>query len=397
MSTERMMIFKMVERGKITPAEAEVLFRALGDDEIDNNIDPLGMGASHQVETDLHGEMSHSDVVQHPNPQPDRSTFAPTPETTPAAQSIFGKIARILLKTPAPVKRDRRRHYPDPSYAVSMKQTGLDFSIDQLIRMHEEDIDPELAAKMVREMRPEWTTDDIVEMLTQGACPDVLSKLNELGFGKLSPHDVIQLTEYDIEPEYLERFRGISMTWMTAQDLIEFFDNDVDPDLAIALKEIGSVTTSAIVKASDNDLSPSSVRQIALVLPGITVPSLIELSDNDVSPDFIVTLVRGGFTNLSIKQIIKLQENDVDPVDAVWFRKNLGEHITVDDLLRLASNDIGRDYVKPLLKFNLPDLNADALIEMANHDVSAEDAAQARKIYGDAFTVADLINIAKNS
>ena len=33
MSKERMMILEMVESGKITPADAQVLFRALGEDE----------------------------------------------------------------------------------------------------------------------------------------------------------------------------------------------------------------------------------------------------------------------------------------------------------------------------------------------------------------------------
>jgi hypothetical protein len=307
MSKERMMILDMLESGKITPKEAQVLFQALGEEWHGDGDATSALEDPYLPETVLQGEISQPTDSRNPCPESDRSVPAP------ATQNIFSMIARILLKTPAPVKRDRRRHYPDPSYAVAMKQSGLDFSIDQLIRMQEEDIDPELVAKMVRERRPEWTTDDIVEMLTQGACPDVLSKLNELGFGRLSPRDVIQLTEYDIEPEYIERFRGISMAWMTTQDLIEFYDNDVDPDLAIALKEIGTVTTRDIVDASDNDLSPSSVRRIAQVLPGVTVPSLIELSDNDVSPDFIEALVRGGFTNLTIKQIIQLQENDVDP------------------------------------------------------------------------------------
>jgi hypothetical protein len=379
MSIERMMILEMLESGKITPADAQVLFQALGEEEPgDSNAIPDGE-APYPPETVLRSEMNQPAELRQPRPEPDKSTLTPAP-----------------APQPAPVAHNHRRRYPDPSYAVAMKRTGLDFSIDQLFRMQEEDIDPELAIRMVRARRPEWTTEDIVEMLTKGACPDLVSKLNELGFGGLSPRDVIQLTEYDIDPEYLERFRGIQLTGLTARDLIEFYNNDVDPDLAIALKEIGLITTGDIVKAAEYDLSPSSVRQIAQVLPGITVRQLIELSDNDVSPDFIKALVRGGFTNLTIKQIINLQENDVDPNDAAWFRKKLGEHLALDDLLRLASHDISRDYVESLLKFNLPDLNVDTLIEMANHDVTAEDVALARKAYGDGFSVADLIEMVDN-
>ena len=103
-----------------------------------------------------------------------------------------------------------------------MKRAGMDFSIDQLFRLQEADIEPELAAHMVSARRPDWTTDDIVEMLAQGACPVLVSKLNELGFGELSPRDAVQLSEYDVDLDYLERFRGMPMTWLTAQDLIAF-------------------------------------------------------------------------------------------------------------------------------------------------------------------------------
>ena len=216
MSKERMMILEMLESGKITLEDAQVLFQALGEEERGDVDASLEVGDPHLPETFSQSEMSQPTESLHPRPQPDRS--APVP----AVHNIIGTIARIFSKTPAPVKHDHRRRYPDPSYAVAMKRSELDFTIDQLLRMEEEDIDPELAAKMVRERRTEWTTDDIVEMLVQGACPDVLSKLNELGFGRLSPRDLIQLTEYDVDLDYLERFRGIPMTWLTAQDLIEF-------------------------------------------------------------------------------------------------------------------------------------------------------------------------------
>jgi hypothetical protein len=166
------------------------------------------------------------------------------------------------------VAHDRRRRYPDPSYAVAMKRAGLDFSIDQLFRMQEEDIEPEQAARLVRARRPEWTADDIVEMLTHEVSPDLVTRLNEMGFSRLSARDIIQLAEHDVDPEYLERFQGIQIPGLAVRDLIEFADNDVDPDLAIALKEIGPVTPGEIVKAANHDLSPSSVRQIAQVLPG---------------------------------------------------------------------------------------------------------------------------------
>lgn len=385
MSKERLMILDMLERGKITSADAEILFRALGEDE------PGDVTAIPEVE------------VPHPS-EPFLGSESNQPQEPQPAQGmhrVIGAIARVFSKPPSTVTRDRRRRYPDPSYAVAMKRSGLDFSLDQLFRMQEEDIDPEQAVKMVRESRPEWTTDDIVEMLSRGACPDVLSKLNEIGFEQLSPLDVIQLTEHDVDPEYLGRFWGTQMTGLTAHDLIEFAENDVDPDLVIALKEIGPITTADIVDAANNDLSPSFVRRMTRVLPGVTMASnpvhqLIELIENDVSTDFIEDLARGGFIDLTVKQIIKLRENDIDPQDAAWFREKLGEHITLEDVLRLANHDIDRDYVKPLLKFNLPDLSVDTLIEMYDHDVSAEDAAQAKKAFGDGFTAADLIDIADN-
>ena len=377
MSKERLMILEMLESGKITPADAQMLFRALGEEEPGDGDAIPGVEAPYPPETVLRSEMNQPAEPRPPRPDLDIPAPVPVPQ-------------------PAPAAHNRRRRYPDPSYAVAMKRAGLDFSIDQLFRMQEADIDPEQAARMVRARRPEWTTEDIVEMLTQGACPDLLSKLNEIGFRVLSPRDVTQLTENDVDPEYLERFRGIPMTGLTVRDLIEFANNDVDPDLAVALKEIGPVSTGDIVKAAENDLSPSSVGQIAQFLPGVTVRQLIELNENDVSPEFIEDLVLGGFTNLTIKQIIHLQENDIDAKDAAWFREKLGEQLTPDDLVHLAENDINRDYVESLLAFNLPDLNVDTLIEMANHDVSAEDAALAREAFGDGFTAADLIDMVDN-
>jgi hypothetical protein len=277
-----------------------------------------------------------------------------------------------------------------------MKRAGMDFSIDQLFRMQEEDVEPEQAAWMVRVRRPEWTSEDIVEMLVQGACPELINKLNELGFENLSPQDAIQLTEHDVEVDYLERFRKVSLRGLTASDLMEFYDNDVDPDLAAALVELGPTSGREIVKAAEAELSPASVRRTAQMLPGVTAWELIELSENDVSADFIKTLVRGGFTNLTVKQVIQLQQNDIDPREAAWFREKLGESLTPEGLVRLAYHDISRDYVEPLLALHLPDLNVDTLIEMANHDVSAEDAAQAREAYGEEITAADLIAMADN-
>ena len=141
MSKERMMILEMLESGKITPAEAQVLFNALGEEEHGDLEGTAELEAPHPPETVLPSAVNQPAESRPPRPEPD-------PQPAPAANTVMGKLARIFSKTPAPAPRDRRRRYPDPSYAVAMKRSGLDFSIDQLFRLQEEDIDPEQAAKM---------------------------------------------------------------------------------------------------------------------------------------------------------------------------------------------------------------------------------------------------------
>lgn len=398
MSKERLMILEMLASQKINPEEAEILLQALGEEVLG----AAEAAESLSAEQFMWGDMNQA--VEAPN-LPESPAAAPAPAgmpasaaapVAPAAPNMIGRIAQILAPrapTPAP---DRRRRYPDPSYAVAMKRSGLDFSIDQLFQLQEEDIEPEQAIQMARARRPEWTTADVVELLVAGACPDLLRKLNELGFASVSPRELIELTENDVELEYLERFRGLEMIGISVRDLIQYFENDVDPQLITALKETGLITPAEIVNAAEHDLSPDFVRVMGQVMPGISVRQMIELAENDVEPEYIETLLRGGFANLTARQIIRLQEHDVDAEDAVWFRENLGEHITPHDLVRLADHDVRRDSVDGLIALHLPDLTVDTLIKLVDYDVSAEAAELAREAYGDAITAADLIEMAEN-
>jgi len=378
MIKERMMILEMLESGKITPAEAKTLLRALGD--TGDVLDGLADEPAPQRE-------GWPEAGQPHYPQPGRHFPPPAPAAPPHPAH------------PA-LTYSRRRRYPDPSYVVAMKRAGVTFTPEQLFRLQDHDIQPDQAAALLAVRRQEWSLDELVEMLTHEVTPALVLKLHDLGLGSLSPHQIIRLAEEDVDPDYLDRLKTLDLSGLTANDLVEFAAHDVDPDVARALMEIGPVTPGDIIRAADHDVSASYARRIAQLLPGVTVRQLVELTNHDVSPRYIEALVEAGFIDLNapypVRDIVRLSNHDVDPDDAAWFRATLGEAIRPQDLVHFANHDVTRAYAEPLLAYNLPGLDKDTLIEMARNDVSAADVALAREAYGDDLTAFDLIKMVKN-
>jgi hypothetical protein len=356
MSKETMLILEMLENGKITSADAQKLFSALGEDD-----------------------------------------FTPVADTFAAEEDDLGVPDALPVSRPEPApSHTRRRRYPDPSYAVAMKRAGVDFTPEQLFRLQEEGIDADRVIEMLALRRREWSFNDIVDLLVYEVSPELVLKLREIGLERLTTREIIDLVEHDVQVEYLEQIQGIHLSGLSVRDLVEFANNDVNLETVAALQAFGPLSASEIIKAAHHDLSADFIQSMAQYLPGVSIRQLIELKDHDVSPRFVEDLSEAGFSQLSVRQLIKLKDNDVDSGDAAWYRIKFGETFSTEDMLKFANHDVDRDYVEAILDCNLPEVTPAALIEMANHDVSVEDVEMALEAYGNEITPADLIEMADN-
>jgi beta-lactamase regulating signal transducer with metallopeptidase domain len=249
------------------------------------------------------------------SPPPPPAAYAPVIAQT-AAPAQAGRPAPNAEPAPAPrparpakSARATEPHDSSASYLETMRKTGLEFDVDQLVAMKVHGVTPEYIDAM-RATGLKIDAESLIAMRIHDVNPEFVAQVRAQGFSP-GADEIVAFRIHGITPEYVKSLRDAGVS------------PDVDQVIALAIHRVNADYVRQI-RAEGFDADTDGL--IAMKIHGVTpqlrqafeaggyeldVEQLVHAQVMGVTPEFIARARSHGFDKLSFDQLIHLKRADV--------------------------------------------------------------------------------------
>jgi beta-lactamase regulating signal transducer with metallopeptidase domain len=255
------------------------------------------------------------------SPPPPPAAYAPVvaQTATPARAAQTAQTARPApnaepAPAPRPARTARTAAATEPggagaSYLETMRKSGIEFDVDQLVAMKIHGVTPEYIDAM-RATGLKIDAESLIALRIHDVNPDFVASVRAQGFSP-GADEIVAFRIHGITPEYVKSLRDLGIS------------PDVDQVVALAIHR---VTAEYVRQMRAAGFDPDTEGLIAMKIHGVTpelrkafeaggyeldVEQLVHAQVMGVTPEFIAKARSHGFDKLSFDQLIHLKRADV--------------------------------------------------------------------------------------
>lgn len=203
---------------------------------------------------------------------PGAEAYAPTPFA-----SVGTPVAALGQKPVIPIAANTHRD----GYLAGLVDAGYtQISVDEIISLRDNGVDPKYIQGMVRAGFGTPTPKDLINLHNNGVSPDYARKAAAAGIPSLNVERMIHLAQNGVDLDNAQRIHALGFGPFTADQLIDLHNNGVSSSLFEALKETGftKIDAKQAVSAQQNGLSAKSLRSLREQgFKGLTFEQVIKL------------------------------------------------------------------------------------------------------------------------
>ena len=166
-----------------------------------------------------------------------------------------------------------------PEWYGAMRWSYPDLTIDGVIRLHGQGIDPEFASQLKIVGRRHYDPEALEELRNQGLTPEYVAGM-ERAVGRVGTDPLIRLYQSGVTPDYATRMRIAGR--FGVDELIALYQQGVTPDFVFGLASAGYA--------------------------GLPAPDLIRLYQNGVDGEFLASLTAAGYPRASVSDVIRMRQ-----------------------------------------------------------------------------------------
>ncbi|HZF39676.1 MAG TPA: M56 family metallopeptidase [Blastocatellia bacterium] len=166
---------------------------------------------------------------------------------------------------------------------------------------------------------------------------------------------------------------------MTVEQLIEMKAVGVTPEYIESIRKLGYSELTVKQARGWTNGNPS-------------IEELVELKSIGMSPEFINGMKQAGYNNLTVEQLVELKSMGINPEFVESMRRAGFEKLTADDLTELKSMGVNEAFVKEAQGWGFGKLSKDDLIEIKAMGVGPE-YARSMKALGFNLSLKQLIEV----